>query len=321
MQSANDWMTSFLERVATGLDINRMTTAPSRLSAESIVRVLGDPQLGSHAVEALSDLMHPTGSMYYDAVFGAFHGQVAIRNWLVPTMKENSFIEFVPTASTEVFARDRGTSSIDEWQMWAHVGAERLPLSRGVSTRHYDADWITWNADVYDTGPMRRRLIDPDGDAAPLPDPPRAAWESDPMVGPDPSPALQAWLERPPERRGRLDHADIHTIMTTPELGLDPDIVGPLWHETESRLYEPTADFAGGEAIRAHLNAVRDSRVATTLERIGPAMFNGHCTAFEWVAHVPDEGSVRSVRGTSVCRYADGWIIHAADYYDTAARS
>ncbi|MEM9041957.1 MAG: hypothetical protein AAGD33_18875 [Actinomycetota bacterium] len=328
MSSPSEWVGSFLARAGQGLSIDRRVEEPHGFDAGGVLQVLDDSRLDSRSViEALTDLMHPTDSMYFDAIFGAFHGQVAIRNWLVPTMGDISFIEFEPTAPTEVFSHARGTSSIDEWQMWANLGDDRLPLPRGVSTRHYRDGWVTWNADVYDTAPMRVPPPDVDpamaevmGDAEPepLPPPPAVDWPSAPMVPPPPSDALREWLDTPSDHRGPLDHADIHTVMITPELGLDPDVVGPLWHPSQSRLVEPTAEFTGAAAIQAHLGRRRDARTSITLEQIGPALFNGSCTAFEWIAQRAD-GDWSDVRGTSVCRYGDGLITYAADYYDTAA--
>lgn len=330
MSSPSEWVESFLARAGQGLSIDRRVDEPHGFDADGVLKVLHDPRLDTRSViEALTDLMHPTDSMYFDAIFGAFHGQVEIRNWLVPTMGDISFIEFEPTAPTEVFSHGTGTSSIDEWQMWANLGDDRLPLPRGVSTRHYRDGWVTWNADVYDTAPMRQPPPDVDVDPAmaattgdsepePLPPPPRVDWPSAPMVPPSSSDALREWLDTPPEHRGPLDHADIHTIMVTPELGLDPDVVGPLWHPSESRLAEPTAEFSGAAAIREHLGRRREARTSITLEQIGPALFNGSCTAFEWVARSA-ASTEPGVRGTSVCRYHDGLITYAADYYDTAA--
>jgi hypothetical protein len=313
MASADEWVKGFLARAERGLELDRVVEEPSGLDADGILRVLADDRLGARVIDAMSDLMHPTDSMYYDAIFGAFRGQVAIRNWLVPTMREISFVEFVPTAPTESFAHERGASSIDEWQMWADLGEEKVPLPRGVSTRHYADGWVTWNADVYDTAPMRQP---PGAEAAALPPPPQPSWASEPMVAPPVSEELRAWLELPAAERGPLDHADIHAIMLSPELGLDPDVVGALWHPTESRLVEPTGEHVGADAIRTHLGRRRAERMAVTLEQIGPALFNGDCTAFEWLARRP--GDARAIRGTSVCRYRDGMIVHAADYYDTA---
>ena len=135
------------------------------------------------------------------------------------------------------------------------------------------------------------------------------------MAGPPRSDALQAWLDTPVGERGPLDHADIHTVMVTPELGLDPEVVGPLWHPTDSRLHEPTAEYTGRAEINAHLDQRRAGRTSLPLERVGPPLFNGNCTSFEWVATA---SGGPQVRGTSVCRYADGLITYAADYYDTA---
>lgn len=308
------WVADFLERAEAGLDLDRLVEEAPGVDAGSIMQLLGDERLGRHAIEAMSDLMHPSDSMYFDAIYGAFHGQRAIRNWLVPVMSEISFIEFVPTAPAEVFQRDGGTSSIDEWQMWADLGEERIPLPRGISTRHYEDGWVRWNADVYDTGPMRRPAGDAEA-AETLPAPPRTPWRTEPMTPPAPSDALQAWLDAPVAARGPLDHADIHTIMITPGLGLDPDVVGPLWHPDQSRLHEPTGEYAGREQIQAHLDKRRTGRTSLTLEQVGPPLFNGSCTTFEWVATAPGGPPVR---GASVCRYTDGLITYAADYYDTA---
>ncbi|MEM7286799.1 MAG: nuclear transport factor 2 family protein [Actinomycetota bacterium] len=318
MAGSHRWVDGFLERASGPLEIDRLVEEAPGVDAHTIMDVLGDQRLGSHVIEAMSDLMHPTDSMYFDAIFGAFHGQVAIRNWLVPTMSDIAFIEFVPTAAPEAFRRDGGTSSVDEWQMWANLGDERMPLPRGVSTRHYADGWVRWNADVYDTSPMRRPPTDPAAEVDALPAPPRTPWPTEPMEAPARSAALEAWLDAPPEERGALDHGDIHTIMVTPGLGLDPDVVGPLWHPTESRLHEPTAEYAGRDEISAHLSVRRARRTSLTLERVGEPLFNGSCTAFEWVATAPGGPSVR---GTSVCRYTDGLITYAADYYDTAEAS
>ena len=100
MTTPADWVTAFLERAADGLDIDRLVESAPGVDATTVGQVLGDERLGTHVIEAMSDLMHPTDSMYFDAIFGAFDGQVAIRNWLVPTMSDISFIEFVPGAPT-----------------------------------------------------------------------------------------------------------------------------------------------------------------------------------------------------------------------------
>ena len=47
------------------------------------------------------------------------------------------------------------------------------------------------------------------------------------------------------------------------------------------------------------------------VEPVGPLLFDGTTAVQEWV----QEGAVR---GTSVRRFADGWLTYAADYFDTA---
>ncbi|MEM9035676.1 MAG: nuclear transport factor 2 family protein [Actinomycetota bacterium] len=317
MPTPYDWVTGFLDRAGDGLDLDRVNERSPGLDATGAVEALGDPRLGEHAVEALTELLHPTDSMCFDAGFGAFHGQTAIRRWLMPRMGAIADGR-VPTAPMEIFGDAETTSSVSEWQMWASVEGERVPMSRGVSIRHHREGWIVWNADVYDTSPMRRSAAGGEGTHE-LPEPPQVEWETQPMITPERSDALEEWLERPPEERGPIDHADIHTVMITPGLGLDPEIVVPLFHPTDSVLREPHAELVGAEAIARHLGARRESRMTITLESIGVPLFNGDCTAFEWVARVPGAEPPVAVRGTSVCRYADGLVVAATDYYDNAA--
>ena len=49
-------------------------------------------------------------------------------------------------------------------------------------------------------------------------------------------------------------------------------------------------------------------------------MFDGTTSVREWkqLAVPPDGNKVMMVRGTSVRRFADGWLVYAADYFDTA---
>ena len=319
MGSPHDWVSAFLERAAGGLDLNRVVEDSPGVDADRFTKILQDDRLGQHAMEAMTDLFHPTDSMYYDAIFGAFHGQRAIRNWLVPAMRDISFIEFKTTAPTEIFERDGGTSSIDEWQMWINLGEESIPFPRGVSTRHSSDGWARWNADVYDSSPMRQPPPNPE-DAQPMPDPPRIQWTTEPIVAPPMSDALQAWLDRPATDRGPLDHADINTVMLTHALRRDPSIMGSLFHAADSELFEPTAHHVGAEAIRQHLDDAHARSGDLTFERVGPALFNGSCTAFEWVARPIGDASP-GLRGTSVYRYRDGFIVYGAVYYDTAITS
>jgi hypothetical protein len=265
--------------------------------------------------------MEPEGSMYYDAIYGAFFGQVAIRGWLVPTMAEIDFIEFEPQHPTEVFEHADGTSSsVDEWQMWARFGDERLPLPKGVSVRHYADGWITWNADVYDTGPFR--VPPPEGvEAPPLPAPPSVRWDADPPREPTLSDDARAWLEalpgRPDGAHPGLTHDDLDALVRHPVHGSDPRVLAALLHPEVTYLDPRSGDLAGRDAVRARLAEAVPTIGGAGADRIGPALVNGSCSAWEWV-HA--EGAV-PLRGTSVRRFADGWLAYAADYFDTAVRS
>lgn len=323
----------FVDRYLAGdpearADLDRVIDEHTGLAdGADVLAVIGDPRLAPVVMHALSDLMHPTDSMYFDAIFGAEYGQRDIRNWLVPTMEEISFIEFAPQAATETFTDPSGavTSSVDEWQMFANLEGERIPMPRGVSVRHYRDGWITWNADVYDTGPFRSP---PPGEDAPeLPPVPDTPWESRPPAAPALSEPAQAFADaegsdaRDGARR-HLSHQDLHDLLHHPRHGADPGIVADLMHPTESVYLDPLfGDFAGRDAIRQWLGAVMAKVGRLRFDPIGPVLFNGSCSVQEWMQMaVGEDGSTRPmIRGTSVRRYDDGWLVYAADYFDTAA--
>ncbi|MGI9624266.1 MAG: nuclear transport factor 2 family protein [Acidimicrobiales bacterium] len=325
MTTPSEWVEAYLDGADRSGELDRLVTDSSGLDAPGILAVLGDPRLGADVIHAMSDLMHPEESMYYDAIYGAFHGQIGIRNWLVPTMAEIPFIEFVPQKNTEVFSHGGGSSSVDEWQMWMTLEGERVPLPRGVSVRHYADGWITWNADVYDTGAFRRPPDDA-ADAPPLPPPPDTEWRT---VAPEAtalSDAAERWLattaSSDSEDGPGLEHADLHAIAHHPELGADTELVAALMHPTESVYLDPLfGDFRGRDEIRAWLGDIMAKTGTLRFDPVGPALFNGSCSVQEWVQMGVDSNgeAMPMVRGTSVRRYADGAITYAADYFDTAA--
>jgi hypothetical protein len=103
---------------------------------------ISHPDVGRLGIALMADFTAPTGSIYYDAIFGAFHGQLAIRQWLVPAMAEIEFIDFVPMAEPLMFDDGEGGTSLDEWQMVMNLEGQKIPLSRGVSVRRYRDGWI-----------------------------------------------------------------------------------------------------------------------------------------------------------------------------------
>ena len=333
MSAPTDFVDRYLAADAAGREnLDRVVDEPTGLAdGADILAVISDPRLTPVVMHALSDLMHPTDSMYYDAIFGAEYGQRAIRNWLVPMMEEISFIEFVPQAATDLFVDAAGavTSSVDEWQMIATIDGEQIPMPRGVSLRHYRDGWITWNADVYDTGPFRNPPPGEggEGEAPELPPVPETAWESRPAPVPDLSAAARSWLDARTSdasgpARDALSHQDLHDLLHHPTHGADPDLIADLMHATDSVYLDPfSGDFSRADAVRNRLTDVMAKLGPLRFDPIGPVLFNGSCSAQEWMqVAVGDDGStVPMVRGTSVRRYADGCVVYAADYFDTAA--
>ena len=158
-------------------DVSRLVLEPCGLDAAGMIAAIGDPRLGRLGIPMLADFMAPDGSIYFDAIFGAYHGQAAIRAWLVPAMAEIEFIDFVPMAGSVYFDDGEGESSLDEWQMVANMGDEKIPLSRGVSVRRHRDGWITWGCDVYDTAAFRQPPPpEMEIEAAPLPPYPLVDW-------------------------------------------------------------------------------------------------------------------------------------------------
>jgi hypothetical protein len=279
-------------------DLDRVVTEPAGLDADEMIEALGNPWFTEPgrqpvALQMMSDWMAPEGSIYYDAIYGAFEGQSAIRNWLLPTMATIDFIEFVPTAPPAMFDDGSGGTSLDEWQMFAVIGDDRMPLSRGVSVRRYRDGWITWACDVYDTGPFR---IPPPPDAgveaAPLPDWPRTSWHRDP------------------------DETDIRAD----SFGVDH--IADRFHETESVYHDPVAgELRGREAIRGWLADRLRGLDDVVFEPLGPRLDDGTTTAQEWqqMKVGPDGHRSFMTRGTSVRRRNGDQVVYAADYYDTAS--
>ena len=300
-RSADEFVESYVADAAgSEPDLERLAVEPSGLDAAGMLQALANPWFTEPgrqpiALQMMCDFMAPEGSIYYDAIYGAFDGQHAIRNWLVPTMATIDFIEFVPTAPHALFDDGSGTTSLDEWEMVAVFGDDRMPLSRGVSVRRYRDGWITWACDVYDTGPFR--VPPPPGtevevDAEPIPEWPRTVWHRD-AASPD-----------------------------TSSESIDFGALADAFHPTDSVYHDPIfGEIHGRDAIGAWLSDMGDKVGKTVFEPLGPRLDDGSTSVQEWqqMAIQPDGSRVFMARGTSVRRRADGQIVYAADYYDTAS--
>jgi hypothetical protein len=300
-QSTDQFVRSYIDSIGDErASIHRLVTEPPALDAAAMMEALVHPllQQPEHqpiGIQLLADFMAPEGSIYFDAIYGAFHGQAAIRGWLLPTMASIDFIEFVPTAEPVLFDDGAGGTSLDEWQMVAVFGDERLPLGRGVSVRRVRDGWITWACDVYDTAPFRQPPppdTDPGVDAAPLPDWPRTVWTRDPA-----------------EAEARA-------------VEFDADTMAAKFHPTDSVYHDPmVGEVHGRDAIRTWLANELPKMGNVVFEPLGPRLDNGAVSVQEWqqIAELPGGERVFMTRGTSVRRMRDGQVIYAADYYDTAS--
>jgi SnoaL-like domain len=335
----NEFVKSYVaEMTGKPTDLDRLVTEPSGLTAAQMMEAVVHPDLGRLGITLMADFMAPEGSIYYDAIFGAYHGQQAIRGWLVPAMAEIEFIDFVPMAESVVFDDGDGGSSLDEWQMVMNLGEDKIPLSRGVSVRRYRDGWITWACDVYDTAAFRQppppdMSAMPADPPPPLPPWPRVEWTTDTSVAPPSlSEPAKAWVaQRNADRSAGvstlvetpcgLGHADIHDLSHDPVAGYDFELMSDLFHPTDSVYIDPIfGEFHGQAAIREWLTDIMPRAGALAFEPLGRPLFDGATSVLEWkqMAIAPDGTRTMMLRGTSVRRYANGWIVYAADYFDTA---
>jgi hypothetical protein len=338
----NEFVKSYVaEMTGKGMDLERFVTEPSGLAAAGMMATIANPDLGRLGITLMADFMAPDGSIYYDAIFGAYYGQKAIRGWLVPAMAEIEFIDFVPMAESVVFDDGEGGSSLDEWQMVMTIGDDKIPLSRGVSVRRYREGWITWACDVYDTAAFRQppppEMANlpgmPTEAPPPLPPWPRVEWTTDTSVTPAPlSTNAIAWVAQRQAARASggstlvdapsgLSHGDIHDLSHDPIAGYDFELMSDLFHPTDSIYIDPIfGEFHGQAAIREWITDIMPRAGALAFEPLGKPLFDGTTSVLEWKQMAVAPGGTRTMmlRGTSVRRYVDGWIVYAADYFDTA---
>jgi hypothetical protein len=296
VKDINECIQQYLAAWHSRLDDNQYVSAGiTGLSASEILQMFEHPALRmpehKHAgVSLMVDLMAESDSMYFDAIYGAMYGREDIRGWLIPMMKEIDFIEFTPTQPSAVFTGVSDTWTLDEWQMFAVFGDDRIPLPKGVSVRRYVDGFITQACDVYDTASMRQP--GPDGSVADIPGVPMVNWVRDHSV------------------------ADLHWGAT------DINELCNQFHPTESLYIDPVhGEFRGRDAISAWLTQHIAALKGVVREAVGPALNNGSTTVQEWQHIIVQPSGERTflTRGTSV-RHSDGqFITYAADYYDAAS--
>jgi len=118
-----------------------------------------------------------------------------------------------------------------------------------------------------------------------------------------------------------LSHQEIHDVLNDPIAGADFHLMSDLFHPTASVYVDPLfGEFHGQAAIRGWITDVKGKAGNLAFEPLGPALFDGTTSVQEWkqMAVLADGSHGMMLRGTSVRRFSDGWVVYAADYFDTA---
>ena len=337
----NAYVAAYLAETG-GADMNmeRIVAELSGLTHHEMHNVFAHPDLGMRGLEVMVDLMKPEGSMYFDAIFGPNYGQYDIRNWLVPTMVENSFLQFRPTGPSTFFDDGEGGTSIDEWVMVAALGDQEINMGNGISVRRFRDGWMVDAIDVYDTAPSR---TPPPADAAammadlpPQPAlPPYPEMNFQPIEAEAPNPiseAGQAWMnarqavhaagDNPQNLEASgLSNDEMHDLHNDPVAGMDFNLVADMMHPTDSVYIDPIfGRFEGQDSIRAWYTDIMGKVGNIQFEPIAKPVWNGETSLQMWrqMAVLPDGSKVEMTWGFSVRTFKDGWITYAADYFDTA---
>jgi hypothetical protein len=327
------------------MDMERLVNEPSGLTHEEMSNVFAHPSLGMRGLEVMVDLAKPEGSMYFDAIFGPSYGQHAIRNWLVPTMIESSFLEFRPTGPGVFMADGEGGTSMDEWVMVANLGETEINMGNGISVRRFRDGWMVDAIDVYDTSlsrmpppPEMMALAAGPDSAADMPPPPALPpypamnFPAIEAEAPHPlSDAAQAWMdarlalhaagEEPANSASSgLTNEELHDLHNDPVAGMDFNLVADMMHPTDSVYIDPIfGRFEGQADIRAWYTDIMGKVGNIAFEPIAKTVWNGETSLQMWrqMAVLPDGEKVEMTWGFSVRKFKDGWIVYAADYFDT----
>ncbi|TDI61856.1 MAG: nuclear transport factor 2 family protein [Alphaproteobacteria bacterium] len=345
-EAQDAYVEAYLAQVTEGpFDMERIVTEQSGLTHEEMSTVFAHPSLGMRGLEVMVDFMKPEGSMYFDAIFGANYGQHDIRNWLVPTMVESSYLQFRPTGPTIFMDDGKGGTTIDEWVMVAAIGGEDIFLGNGISVRRFRDGWITDSIDVYDAAISRNP---PPADAAAmmaemggaeaaaeapaLPPYPEMNFQPIEAEAPHPiSEAGQAWMDARLTIHAAgadpvnttpsgLTNDELHDLHNDPVAGMDFNLIADMMHPTESVYIDPIfGRFEGQDAIRAWYTDIMGKVGNIQFEPIAKTVWNGETSLQMWrqMAVLPNGDKVEMTWGFSVRKFKDGWMVYAADYFDT----
>ncbi|WP_144037743.1 WHG domain-containing protein [Sphingopyxis sp. KK2] len=314
------------------LDPARFVGTPSGLSHRDIHSVINDRSLGERFFEIHSDMLDPEKSVYIDPFFGDLHGQRAIRAWLVPIMSgQGSGASFDPVFPAAFLDDGEGGTSIDEWMLTQPVNGEWVKIVRGVSVRRYRDGWVRDAVDFFDTTPIRMGMAfrEKQGDrVVALPDWPRVPTKAWVRTAP-PAPlsaAAAAWradhAKRPADQPTGLSNRDLHDLLFEQPRGDNfYSEFTALLHPTASVYIDPIfGEVHGRGEIGDWLADVMPKAGKIVFELTEKPVFDGDMSYSEWrqVAILPDGKRVIMTRGSSIRRYKGGYVVYAADYFDTA---
>lgn len=331
--AARAWLDRYREETkGKPLDPARFVGTPSGLSHRDIHSVINDRSLGERFFEVHSDMLDPEKSVYIDPFFGDLHGQRAIRAWLVPIMSgQGSGASFDPVFPAVFLDDGEGGTSIDEWELTQPVNGKWEKIVRGVSVRRYRDGWVRDAVDFFDTTPIRMGMAfrAKQGDrVVALPDWPRVPTKA--WVRTDPpaklSKAAAAWRanhsEATADKPTGLSNRDLHDLIFEQPRGADfYSEFSALLHPTGSVYIDPIfGEVHGRKAIHDWLADVMPKAGHVEFELTEKPVFDGDMSYSEWrqVAVLPGGERVVMTRGCSIRRYKGGWVVYAADYFDTA---
>jgi hypothetical protein len=158
--SARDWMDARIRAHQGGGDL--ALDQPSGLSADDLHTIHNHPTFGRNW-NLMSDLMHPTDSVYIDPIFGRFEGQQAIRGWMTDIMGKIGNIDFEPIS--EIYWN--GETSLQLWKQVANTpDGKQQEMSWGGSVRQFKGGWLVYCADYFDTISLQEPEVQAAGQAA-----------------------------------------------------------------------------------------------------------------------------------------------------------
>ena len=318
-------------REAGPLDENIVVSSPNGLSHADIHAIIVNRSLSPRFYDMLADFVQPEMGIYFDALFGPYESQRAVRRFLASVMPDAADTRFEAVFPAHLFSDEHGSVSVEEWEAFA-PGAAR-PTAKGISIRRMSGPWIDYAADYYDTGPMRREAAKVGRDMPAGPKGGPEVWDDRPVA--PLSAAARSWLagRRALRAAGGWDVAttveqpsglsirDMHAIMNDRSTERDFDIICDLMHPTDSVYVDPIFGVFQGQAIiRQWLTDIMGKVGNAGYVPVGTALLSGGLSFQEWqqVAPLPDGREIPMTRGASVRRFADGWMTYAADYFDTA---